>query len=98
MVRQKSRSERKERGAVKRGREIPCSSHTRCRRKRVMCIWSPESMPTQGPTWYSHCPGITCSPTRNIRKWGDTHRSRALGVREGYTSRQSQIGRGRRRV
>mmetsp|Transcript_9097 Transcript_9097/g.18162 ORF Transcript_9097/g.18162 Transcript_9097/m.18162 type:complete len:201 (+) Transcript_9097:3-605(+) len=37
----------------------PFSSHTRCRRKRVMCSWSPALIPTAGPTWYSHWPGIT---------------------------------------
>ena len=36
------------------------AGRTRWRRKRVMWSSSPARMPTQGPTWYSHCPGRTC--------------------------------------
>ncbi|TNN41866.1 hypothetical protein EYF80_047963 [Liparis tanakae] len=32
----------------------PKSSHTRCSRKRDTHSWSPISMPSQVPTWYSH--------------------------------------------
>jgi hypothetical protein len=34
-------------------------SATRSRRKRAIHIWSPESMPLHGPTWYSHWAGMT---------------------------------------
>ena len=33
----------------------PNSSATRCRINLDIHSWSPISMPTQGPTWYSHC-------------------------------------------
>lgn len=34
---------------------IPHSSAMRSRRKRDIQSWSPESIPSHGPTWYSHC-------------------------------------------
>ena len=37
----------------------PASSPTRSRMYRLTHSWSPASMPVQGPTWYSHCAGIT---------------------------------------
>ena len=33
------------------------------RRERT---WSPASMPSQGPTWYSHCPGSTSCWCRGL--------------------------------